>query len=801
MTELDLAFLAVERGDHQEAVNLFRRSLEGGKSARAYYGFGLAHQGLEDYPTARWAFHKALEIDPDLPEARKGVADVEGTAAAAGAAPRPDRAFRAGKGFLEVRREGKWEPIFVKGINLGLGIPGYFPGEFAVKKGTYRKWFRQISALGVNALRIYTLHPPSFYEALDEWNRSGKALYLVQGIWAEPPKGDDYGSPEYLGYVRGNVRDAVDAIHGKADLPARPGSADGKYGADVSWCTMAFMYGREWEPCSVRRYNERKGRREGEYAGTFLRIAGATPFEAAVAETCDFLQRYEQERYGETRPVSVVNWPTLDPLRHPSESPHEEELSLQGQRVKEGVCNDNEDMESLDAAKIRPVSGAGFYATYHAYPYYPDFMNNDDPSGREPYLEYLGSLKRHHGDQPILVAEFGVPSSREHAHLQRNGWNQGAHDEAEQGRIDGLQMKAIREAGLAGGVLFSWFDEWFKKNWIFQPYALPPERKPLWFNHQDPEENYGLVAAYPGYPGKKVTLSGNGDEWGTATVLYAKKGPPAFRFDDGGDDARTLAGMRMQHDEGFLYLLLETKGDVDFRKAAYLVGINTSTPESGETLLPFDARVFSPVGLHFLLHLAGEGKSRILAARSYDRYLNEGKGEIRPEPSDQGAWVPILARTNARRIARDGKRYYPSHVRTMGNLRKGSLDASRADFHSLSDFQVEGNRIELRIPWCLLNFTDPSSRAVLWRHGREKSRVTEGIRAVAFTVRPRGDGTAAAARTGGRTNATDSLPGRLAGENVKLYSWPKWDTPVYHTFLKRSYAVYRDVLSALPDSP
>jgi len=799
-----VGFLAIDRGDYQEAVNLFRRSLQKDKGPNGYYGFGLAHFLLEDFATARWAFHKTLELDPGNPEAIRRLSMMEKTEVDTGKAalspPDHERGFRAGTSCLEVHR-GEWKRLFIKGINLGIGLPGSFPGEYAVKKGTYRKWFGQISAIGINALRIYTLHPPSFYEALGEWNRSGKTLYLFQGIWSEPPADGDYSGEGHLSYVHGNIRDAIDAVHGNAVLPQRPGYPDGKYSVDVSWCTIGFLFGREWEPCSVKRFNESRGRRRGAYEGRFLKIVDGTPFEVHLTEVCDFIQRYEYDRYGKSRPCSVVNWPTLDPLNHPSESMHEEELSFQGQRGKPGVCNENEDMESLDVSGIRTVSGAGFFATYHAYPYYPDFINNDDPSDETPYLTYLRSLKSHHGDQPILVAEFGVPSSREHAHWQRNGWNHGSHDEAEQGRIDALQMKAVQDAGMAGGVLFSWFDEWFKKNWIFQPYALPPERKPLWFNLQDPEQNYGLVAAYPGYPGKKVTLSAKMSEWGEAVILYGKKtGTPGFRFDDGGDDSRTLMGMRMQHDEGFLYLLLETKGAVDFDKAAYVVGINTSSPESGEYLVPFDTRARSPIGLHFLVHLAGMRNSRILVTRPYDRFLNAGKGEIVPGRSDQGAWVVLLSRTNMRRISKDGKRFYPSHVRSMSNLRHGSLDGQRPDFNSLSDFHVAGNRVEIRIPWCQLNFTDPSSRAVLWMSGPEKSRATEGVRALALSYRPRKD-SPAAGKTGGRTNITDSLPQRLVEENVALYSWDPWDTPVYHMYLKKSYHAYKEALSAIPETP
>ncbi|HYN74472.1 MAG TPA: tetratricopeptide repeat protein, partial [Candidatus Methanoperedens sp.] len=172
-------FLAIDRGDYQEAVNIFLRSLQKGKDPSGYYGFGLAHFLLEDYATARRAFHKTLELDPGNPEAIRRLSMMEKPEFDAGktALPPPhhERRFRAEKSYLEVHRGG-WKKLFIKGINLGIGLPGSFPGEYAVKKGTYRKWFGQISAIGINALRIYTLHPPSFYEALDEWNRSGKTL-------------------------------------------------------------------------------------------------------------------------------------------------------------------------------------------------------------------------------------------------------------------------------------------------------------------------------------------------------------------------------------------------------------------------------------------------------------------------------------------------------------------------------------------------------------------------------------------------------------------------------------------------
>jgi hypothetical protein len=38
-------------------------------------------------------------------------------------------------------------------------------------------------------------------------------------------------------------------------------------------------------------------------------------------------------------------------------------------------------------------------------------------------------------------------------------------------------------------------------------------------------------------------------------------------------------------------------------------------------------------------------------------------------------------------------------------------------------------------------------------------------------------------------------------ENVTLYSWDPWDTPVYHMYLKKSYYLYKEALSGIPEAP
>jgi hypothetical protein len=415
------------------------------------------------------------------------------------------------------------------------------------------------------------------------------------------------------------------------------------------------------------------------------------------------------------------------------------------------------------------------------------------------YLTYLQALKKHHGSQPVLIAEFGVPSSREAAHWQRNGLHQGGHNDVKQGEINGMLMQAIHDAGMSGGILFSWFDEWFKRNWLFLPYELPAERTPCWFNLQDPEQNYGLVAMYPGYPQKKVSLACRSADWSDAEVLYENKGDSmVFRHYDGTDPARKLKRLSVQHDEGFLYLLLETAGTIDFSKAAYLIGLDTGGSGIGERMLPFGTNIACPIGLTFLLQLVGRERSRILTTESYDKYLNVNTGVIRPVQSDEGAWVMMYTEPNIRRNSRDGTRIFPARLFSMSRLTFGSLDAKSTDYHSLADFFFRGSMLELRIPWGLLNITDPSSKTILWKERDKTTRKTKGIRMLAVSYKP-GEGGVAALRTGLEQNHTDCLPGELTASAIKAYSWENWDTPLYHTFLKKSYYRYQKLLQRIPE--
>ncbi|HPJ12424.1 MAG TPA: hypothetical protein PLV00_03385, partial [Caldisericia bacterium] len=102
---------------------------------------------------------------------------------------------------LKVFTDSSWEEYFVKGINMGMALPGHWFTEFPKDDNVYFSWFEQIGEMNANTIRVYTLMDPSFYRALYLYNIENpqKPLHLLQGIWPEehPPQ-EDYWGEQYM---------------------------------------------------------------------------------------------------------------------------------------------------------------------------------------------------------------------------------------------------------------------------------------------------------------------------------------------------------------------------------------------------------------------------------------------------------------------------------------------------------------------------------------------------------------------------------------------------------------------------
>jgi hypothetical protein len=129
-------------------------------------------------------------------------------------------------------------------------------------------------------------------------------------------------------------------------------------------------------------------------------------------------------------------------------------------------------------------------------------------------------------------------------------------------------------------------------------------------------------------------------------------------------------------------------------------------------------------GVEFLVDLVGAGESRITVSEPYEPYAHLDGGDVASPLEPGGTFVPLLFESNRERFARDGRRF-PAEVVERGVLKEGT------------DYAIGDGAIELRIPWGLLNVSDPSSHRVLHQVGPRGEElgtvVTDGFRLYGFT--------------------------------------------------------------------
>ncbi len=651
-----------------------------------------------------------------------------------------------GKQFFVRNEEGAFTPFFVKGVNIGAAKPGFWPGEFGIEREDYARWFQQIGAMHANTIRVYVPQMPAFYDALLAYNLTAKQpLYLMQGIYMNEElivnHLDAYcNNGELIDIFRRDLSNTVDIIHGNAVVEKLPGNAGGTYTSDVSSYVIGYLPGIEFAADFILGTNE-KNPEKTSFAGTYVYTEHASPFEVFLAESQEYLIGYEQDHYGVQRPVAITNWITADPLTHPGE-PNPQ----------------MEDAVSLDVEHIKATAAytAGFFASYHVYPYYPDLMSYDPQyvsgDNANPYRAYLTVLNAYH-TMPMLVAEFGIPTSRGMTHENAvTGFNQGHVEETRQGEMLVSMMDDIRETGCMGGLIFSWQDEWFKRTWNTTDQE-EAERRPYWFSVESPEKTFGLLAFDPG-ESTAVLIDGKTSDWSEADVITES------------NDMR----LSVKSDEAYLYFLVET-GPAKFGTDPIYIAADTIAGQGNTTYQGVSLRKDAD----FLIQLNGEATSVMLVDPYYDVFQYQYSVLTRlVEPilhqteQNSGTFTEIYAAMSRPLEIPGTGEIIPFSRFDAGKLIYGVSDPNSPAFNSLADFYAGNGVVELRIPWLLFNVRDPGTKNIIadWN-------VTGAISGQ--TVDSFSFGVFSKANTG-------IVP-------FGMYTWDSWDLPTSHERLKKSYPI------------
>ena len=792
-----LGFTKLRLGDAKAADDLFTQVLSRDTTnTDAWEGRTRSSLRLGDTTRAIASGQRVLRLNPNNQEVRALLNAV----APEWEHPAPRKRERAAELQLVARTRGRlfevasgttWQRFYVKGVNLGAALPGHYPSEFPADSAIYAGWLNMLAGMNANTVRLYTILPPSFYRALRAWNLAhpDRLLWLIHGVWTELPPRHDFNEPVWKRSFEDEMHRVVDLLHGSATIEPRPGHAAGHYDADVSRWVLAYIIGREWEPFAVKAFNEKPG---GGYQGRYLQVQQAPAMDVWLAAECDEMLSYEVAAYNALRPIAYTNWPTLDPLHHPTEATAKEEAYWRRKLGHLSGANQLEydnDAVSLDANLVRATSAnpAGWFASYHAYPYYPDFMNLDpgyrrarSSEGPSSYFGYLRDLVLHHRAIPTLIAEYGVPSSRGIAHFQAQGRNHGGHDEVAMAAIDARLTREIREAGAAGSILFAWQDEWFKKNWAVMDYEIPPDNTRLWHNTMDAEQHYGILGQYAGDSGSSPRLGGNPSGW--------RRLPLVQREDK--IIAAAPQALRAGSDESFMYLAVELDpAGFSWDSLGVQLAIDTHEAKVGQHTLPRTS-TRSEIGFEFLVDLTTPDSASIQVLPEYNRYdarvspAGDDNGRFSRRPvvtrnRTDGRFDPELIIINRARVGRNGE-FYPAQRYERGRLRYGTEDAS-----TLSDWYYDRRAgiLELRIPWDLINVTDPSSRTLLSDTRSSGDFGTASADAFHFGVE--------VYRKGASSRGAGALPrssnGVWTAAQFQPWRWGGWTVPRSHARLKPVY--------------
>ena len=698
---------------------------------------------------------------------------------------------------IYMERDGVYEPFEIRGVNLGVGIPGEWATDYAIDEETYLRWFAYIQELGANTIRVYTLLQDDFYNAFYEYNTAREAageepLWLIHGVWVNDyvqfSHRDAYDD-DFLQTLLEDSRTLVDVLHGKKSLSLGRGLGSGSYRKDVSPWVIGYILGVEWEDVTVAYTNEKYPGRNS-YQGTYMvTTEDATPFEAMLAQVGDSIIEYETERYRQQRLVAFSNWPTTDPFLYPAD--------ITSQFMK---C------AQVDVEHIRTTDAflSGYFASYHVYPYYPDYLHNVldpiglvDSSHRDmsqyyltteggiPYEEmmtgdsrvdyydsdghlntyyaYLKVLNEYH-TIPVVISEYGVSTGRGMA--QRDyytGRNQGHMTEWEQGYALIDCYEDIMDAGSAGSCIFTWQDEWFKRTWNTMA-NVDLDNTPYWSDYQTNEQYFGLLTFDPGEEESVCYVDGDPSEWTQEdVVLETEQG--------------TLS---MKYDEKFIYFYAQ---GFDPEAETLYIPIDT-TPKTGSTYCEnYDLTFERPCD--FVIRIEGTDGSRVVVQERYevmramflkdtemvDAYVNEVDADT-PVFKEIDLVLQFLPEGGGRGLKENYETY------ETGLLRYGNANPEAEDFDSLADYMFTEDGVEIRIPWQLLNFANPSEMMIhddyYENYGVEYIHIDEMYVGMAVG---------------------DDTEYRIPMAAFPLEGWGK--TVTYHERLKESYYILQDYWAAL----
>ena len=237
----------------------------------------------------------------------------------------------------------------------------------------------------------------------------------------------------------------------------------------------------------------------------------------------------------------------------------------------------------------------------------------------------------------------------------------------------------------------------------------------------------------------------------------------------------------MKYDERYLYFLIQGK---DLKKEGEVFYLPLDiTPKSGSTYCEnYDLTMEQPAD--FLLVLDGKDHSRLLVEERYNvlramfRHETEGKDAYMDPPEKDSPRFEevrgLLLTKDEETVDREDDMAGLAETYETGKLHYGNSNPLSRDFDSLADFCFGTDGVEIRIPWNLLNFSNPSEMMIHDDYYEVYGVENLKIKGIYAGVERKGDLTGK----------------RISMKYCPLKGWKKEIT--YHERLKESYYMVKE---------
>ncbi|HET7733044.1 MAG TPA: Ig-like domain-containing protein, partial [Paludibacter sp.] len=263
-------------------------------------------------------------------------------------------------------------------------------------------------------------------------------------------------------------------------------------------------------------------------------------------------------------------------------------------------------------------------------------------------------------------------------------------DETGQGETDIRILNTIKAANGGGGIQFAWLDEWFKRTWITDPFDFL--NRYLWHNITAAEQNFGLV---------KFTKKETYIPWKT------------FGSTDDIMNLKALANY------SFFQLEIGLKKPMDILGECW-IAFDTYDSTLGESTLPTGIKI--PNRSEFALHIT-QHSAELFVTEAYDLFgiyhkeLTDNQ-KLQSTATDGAPWNIVRWKNNSG----------AADVQYIGDLK---LNRSFQPVSSKDAVTISDTKINVRIPWSLLQVLDPSLMRVFHDNkatpDSTETRVSDGI--------------------------------------------------------------------------